>query len=57
MAQLFLRIYQVQKQNESGEKVMATPKSTLGTEIIPYIFYRDVSAALEWLTRAFGFAR
>src|SRR5580692_6628309 len=35
---------------------MATPKSTLGTEIIPYIFYRDVSAALEWLTRAFGFA-
>jgi hypothetical protein len=56
MAQLFLRIYQVQKQNESGEKVMATPKSTLGTEIIPYIFYRDVSAALEWLTRAFGFA-
>jgi len=25
------------------------------TEIIPYIFYRDVPAALEWLTRAFGF--
>ena len=25
------------------------------TEIIPYIFYRDVPAALDWLTRAFGF--
>ena len=25
-------------------------------EIIPYIFYRDVPAGLEWLTRAFGFA-
>ena len=24
------------------------------TEIFPYIFYRDVPAALEWLTRAFG---
>src|SRR5215472_14187546 len=26
------------------------------TEIIPYIFYRDVPKALEWLARAFGFA-
>jgi uncharacterized glyoxalase superfamily protein PhnB len=25
------------------------------TEIIPYIFYRDVAEALEWLARAFGF--
>lgn len=25
------------------------------TEIIPYIFYRDVAAALDWLARAFGF--
>ncbi len=25
------------------------------TRIIPYIFYRDVAAALEWLARAFGF--
>ncbi len=25
------------------------------TEIIPYLFYRDVPGALEWLTRAFGF--
>ncbi len=25
------------------------------TEIIPYLFYRDVPAALEWLARAFGF--
>jgi PhnB protein len=35
---------------------MATPKLTVSTEIIPYIFYRDVPAALDWLTRAFGFA-
>ena len=26
------------------------------TQIIPYIFYRDVAAALDWLARAFGFA-
>ncbi len=25
------------------------------TQIIPYIFYDDVPAALEWLARAFGF--
>lgn len=25
-------------------------------EIIPYIFYRDVPLALEWLSRVFGFA-
>lgn len=25
------------------------------TEIIPYIFYRDVPAALAWLANAFGF--
>jgi PhnB protein len=25
------------------------------TEIIPYIFYHDLLAALEWLARAFGF--
>lgn len=24
-------------------------------EIIPYLFYRDVPAALDWLARAFGF--
>jgi PhnB protein len=24
-------------------------------EIIPYLFYRDVAAALDWLSRAFGF--
>lgn len=24
-------------------------------EIIPYLFYRDVPAALDWLGRAFGF--
>src|ERR1700730_8228109 len=35
---------------------MATPKSTVSTEIIPYIFYRDVPAALDGLSRAFGFA-
>jgi uncharacterized glyoxalase superfamily protein PhnB len=25
------------------------------TEVIPYIFYRNVPAALDWLARAFGF--
>jgi PhnB protein len=35
---------------------MAKPKPAVSTEIIPYIFYRDVPAALDWLTRAFGFA-
>jgi uncharacterized glyoxalase superfamily protein PhnB len=35
---------------------MAKPKPTVSTEIIPYIFYRDVPAALGWLTHAFGFA-
>ena len=29
--------------------------SATKTEIIPYFFYRDVPAALEWLGRAFGF--
>src|SRR5262249_12336221 len=28
----------------------------VATQIIPYIFYRDVPAAIEWLARAFGFA-
>lgn len=32
---------------------MAQPK--IPTQIIPYIFYRDVPAALDWLNRAFGF--
>src|SRR5215471_18233560 len=31
------------------------PMPVTKTEIFPYIFYRDVPAALEWLTRAFGF--
>lgn len=31
-------------------------KPTAETQIIPYIFYRDVPAALDWLSRAFGFA-
>jgi PhnB protein len=35
---------------------MAKPKPMVSTAIIPYIFYRDVPAALGWLTRAFGFA-
>lgn len=34
---------------------MDTPKSEPGTEIIPYLFYRDVPAALDWLARSFGF--
>ena len=34
---------------------MSTPKSRDSTQIIPYIFYRDVTAALIWLSRAFDF--
>ena len=34
---------------------MNEDRSVTETEIIPYIFYRDVPAALVWLTRAFGF--
>jgi len=30
-------------------------KSVTRTQVIPYIFYRDVPAALQWLSRAFGF--
>jgi PhnB protein len=30
-------------------------KPVTRTEIIPYIFYRDIPSALAWLTRAFGF--
>ena len=30
-------------------------QSKVPTQIIPYIFYRDVPAALDWLARAFGF--
>jgi len=35
---------------------MAKPEPMVSTEIITYIFYRDVPAALDWLARAFGFA-
>ena len=31
-------------------------KTAVETQIIPYIFYRDVPKALDWLTRAFGFS-
>jgi uncharacterized glyoxalase superfamily protein PhnB len=34
---------------------MSKAKPTVNTEIIPYLFYRDVPAALDWLARAFGF--
>jgi hypothetical protein len=34
---------------------MSTSQPGIRTEIIPYIFYRDVPAALAWLARAFGF--
>ena len=34
---------------------MVDHKPTIETEIIPYIFYRDVPVAIDWLTRAFGF--
>ena len=35
--------------------MMNASNQTIATEIIPYIFYRDVPAALDWLARAFGF--
>ena len=35
---------------------MNAPRPKVATEIIPYIFYRDVPAALDWLARAFGFS-
>jgi PhnB protein len=35
---------------------MDEAKPAIKTEVIPYIFYRDVPAALDWLTRAFGFS-
>ena len=31
------------------------PNAEVKSEIIPYIFYRDVPTALEFLARAFGF--
>jgi PhnB protein len=34
---------------------MTALKSKVTTQIIPYIFYRDVPAALDWLAKAFGF--
>jgi PhnB protein len=40
-----------QRASEQG----AIDMSATGTEVIPYAFYRDVPAALEFLARAFGF--
>jgi PhnB protein len=34
---------------------MTALKSEVTTQIVPYIFYRDVHAALDWLAKAFGF--
>ncbi len=34
---------------------MAETEPKARTQIIPYIFYDDVPAALDWLARAFGF--
>jgi uncharacterized glyoxalase superfamily protein PhnB len=34
---------------------MNASKAAVETQIIPYIFYREVPAALDWLSRAFGF--
>jgi len=34
---------------------MDESKPATRTEIVPYIFYRDVPATLDWLARAFGF--
>jgi uncharacterized glyoxalase superfamily protein PhnB len=30
--------------------------STVMPQICPYLYYRDVEAALEWLTKSFGFS-
>jgi hypothetical protein len=37
-----------------GEGAMDKSKPTINTEIIPYIFYRDFPATLDWLAHAFG---
>src|SRR5271168_4434351 len=34
---------------------METRMAQVKTEIIPYIYYSDVAAALDWLALAFGF--
>ena len=34
---------------------MVSRKRRVNTEIIPYVFYQDVPAALGWLVRTFGF--
>ena len=34
---------------------MRNEKPGTKTEVIPYLFYHDVPAALDWLGRAFGF--
>ena len=34
---------------------MENPALETRVQIIPYIFYRDVAGALDWLARAFGF--
>jgi uncharacterized glyoxalase superfamily protein PhnB len=34
---------------------MRNEKPGTKTEVIPYLFYRDVPTALDWLGRAFGF--
>ncbi len=34
---------------------MGRAQIEIRTAIIPYIFYDDVPAAIDWLTRAFGF--
>jgi uncharacterized glyoxalase superfamily protein PhnB len=36
---------------------MAAPSSDRGARIIPTLRYRDAAAAIDWLCRAFGFAR
>src|SRR5580704_752852 len=50
-ATLVCNIDSIAKGNLPGAIAMPAAR----TEIIPYIFYRDVPAALEWLARAFGF--
>jgi uncharacterized glyoxalase superfamily protein PhnB len=34
---------------------MATPTPQTQPQVVPYLYYADAAAALEWLAKAFGF--
>src|SRR5271169_3635147 len=54
-AALPLRDIRLAPNDPNGEAAMESRMAQVRTEIIPYIYYSDVAAALEWLARAFGF--